>query len=354
MPKRESFVQKRYCPGSAFPSSTLCRVSPRSSYSRADITQFEGHGNSLLLAASLLCRLPPGLHFAHAPSFFNLMHLSNQHVFITGGSSGIGLALAQQAAAAGARLSLVGRDAAKLTAAAQCVRNSNPGVSEIVTMPADVSSEAAVLVALQTAEAVHGPVDILITSAGVAHPGYFEELPASVFERTMAVNYFGTLYAIKAVVPGMRARGRGAVVLISSGAGLVGLFGYTAYAPSKFALRGLAEALRGELKPAGIAVTIVYPPDTNTPQLIEENLTKPPETKALTAGGGLWTAEAVARVTLNAVRSGRFSVTPGFQLTLLSWLHGLIAPILHWHFDRVATRTRRAADTKESRRRTIR
>ena len=274
------------------------------------------------------------------------MHLSNQHVFITGGSSGIGLALARQAAAAGARLSLVARNAAKLAAAAQHVRSSTASTAEIVTVPADVSSESAVLAALQTAEAVHGPVDILITSAGVARPGYFEEIPVAVFERTMAVNYFGTLYAIKAVIPGMRARGRGAIVLISSGAGLVGLFGYTPYAPSKFALRGLAESLRGELKPAGISVTIVYPPDTDTPQLNEENLTKPAETQALTAGGGLWTAEAVARVTLDAVRRGRFSVTPGFQLTALSWLHSLCAPILHWHFDRVAARARREADTK--------
>ncbi len=274
------------------------------------------------------------------------MQLRNQHIFITGGSSGIGLSVARQAAVAGARLSLVGRDAAKLSAASATVRAETPSTPEIVTIPADVSSESAVLAALQIAEAVHGPIDILITSAGVARPGYFEEIPVSVFERTMAVNYFGTLYAIKAVVPSMRARAHGSIVLISSGAGLVGLFGYTPYAPSKFALRGLAETLRAELKPAGIAVTIVYPPDTDTPQLIEENLTKPPETKALTAGGGLWTSDAVARVTLDAVRCGRFSVTPGFQLTILSWLHSLIAPILHWSFDRVAARARREADAK--------
>jgi len=274
------------------------------------------------------------------------MELRNQHVLITGGSSGIGLSLARQAASAGARLSLVGRDPAKLAAAAASVRADTPQTSAIVTVPADVSVEAAVLAALQAAEAVHGPVDILITSAGMARPGYFEEVPVSVFERTMAVNYFGTLYAIKAVVPGMRSRGRGAVVIISSGAGLVGLFGYTPYAPSKFALRGLAEALRAELKPAGIAVTIVYPPDTDTPQLIDENRTKPPETRALTAGGGLWTADAVARVTLAAVRSGRFSVTPGLQLTALAWLHSLIAPVLHWSFDRIAARARRDADAK--------
>ena len=272
------------------------------------------------------------------------MELLNQHVFITGGSSGIGLSLAIQCAAAGARISLLGRDPAKLSAAAAAVRAQTPSTPKIVTLPADVAEESSLLAALHSAEAVHGPIDILITSAGVARPGYFEEIPVSVFERTMAVNYFGTLYAIKAVVPGMRTRGRGAVVLISSGAGLVGLFGYTPYAPSKFALRGLAESLRGELKPAGITVTIVYPPDTDTPQLVEENLTKPPETKALTAGGGLWTADDVARVTLAAVRSERFSVTPGFQLTLLSLIHSLIAPILRWSFDRIAKRARREFD----------
>ena len=271
------------------------------------------------------------------------MTLRDQHVFITGGSSGIGLELGRQAAAAGARVSLIARDPAKLAAARAAIRAAVPGGAEVVTASADVAVEAEILGALQAAEKVHGPVDVLITSAGVARPGHFAEVPVAVFERTMAVNYFGTLYPLKAVVPAMRQRGRGAVVLISSGAGLVGLFGYTPYAPSKFALRGLAEALRGELQDTGVSVTIVYPPDTDTPQLAEENLTKPAETKALTAGGGLWTAEAVARVTLAGVQRGRFAITPGFQLTALAWLHSLLAPVLNWSFDRVARRARRDA-----------
>ncbi len=266
--------------------------------------------------------------------------MRDRHVLITGGSSGIGLALARQAAAAGARLSLVARNSTKLAAASAAVRVETPGAPEVVTVPADVAVESDVIAAVRAAEAVHGPVDILITSAGVAHPGYFEELPTAVHERTMAVNYFGTLYAVKAVVSGMRERRRGAIVLVSSGAGLVGLFGYTAYAPSKFALRGLAESLRAELKPAGVTVTIVYPPDTDTPQLAEENRTKPLETKALTATAGLWTADAVARATLEGVRRGRFAVTPGATLTALAWFHSLIAPILRWSFDRIAARAR--------------
>lgn len=264
--------------------------------------------------------------------------MRDRHVLITGGSSGIGLALARLLAAEGARLSLVARDPQKLASASAELRARAPHAPAVFTAPADVASESAVRAAISAAEAVHGPVEVLVTSAGVARPGHFTELTSDIFERAMAVNYFGTLHAVRTVVPGMITRGRGSVVLVSSGAGLVGLFGYTAYAPSKFALRGLAESLRGELKPLGVAVTIVYPPDTDTPQLAEENLTKPAETRALTAAGGLWTADAVARVTLAGMKRGKFSVTPGLQLTALSWLHSLIAPILRWSFDRTTAR----------------
>lgn len=262
-----------------------------------------------------------------------------QHVLITGGSSGIGLALARQCAAQGARLSLLARDPARLASARDAILALSPRAS-VFTASVDVSSAPDLASALSAAEKHHGPVDILIASAGIAHPGYFEELPLSVFERTMAVNYFGTLYAIKAVVPAMRARRHGAVVLLSSGAGLHGFFGYTPYSPTKFALRGLAEALRAELKDSGVGITIVYPPDTDTPQLAEENLTKPVETKAITAGGGLWTADAVAALALAGLARGRFSVTPGWQITALAWLHSLLAPVLYWSFDRTARQAR--------------
>ncbi len=114
---------------------------------------------------------------------------------------------------------------------------------------------------------VHGPVDVLLTSAGGAHPGYFGELDDAVFRAQMDVDYFGTLHAVRAVVPSMTERGRGHLVLVSSTAALVGVFGYSAYAPAKYAVRGLAETLRPELAPAGIVVACAYPPDTRTPGL---------------------------------------------------------------------------------------
>jgi 3-dehydrosphinganine reductase len=143
----------------------------------------------------------------------------------------------------------------------------------------------------------------------------------------------------------MRRRRGGAVVLISSGAGLHGFFGYTPYSPTKFALRGLAEALRAEMAGTGVHVMIVYPPDTDTGQLAEENRTKPVETAAITAKGGLWTAEDVARVTLAGLASKRFAVTPGFQVTALAWLGGLLTPFLHWSFDRAARMAREGSSS---------
>jgi 3-dehydrosphinganine reductase len=90
----------------------------------------------------------------------------------------------------------------------------------------------------------------------------------------MRINYIGAVYCTKAVVDSMKNRHFGRIVFVSSQAGQLGVFGYTAYSASKFALRGLAESLQMELKPYNIYVTLSYPPDTDTPGLKEENLHK--------------------------------------------------------------------------------
>ena len=87
----------------------------------------------------------------------------------------------------------------------------------------------------------------------------------------MEIDYFGTLHAVRAVVPAMVERRRGHLVLVSSTVAHVGVYGYSAYAPAKHAVRGLAETLRPELKPHGITVACAYPPDTDTPGYAEEN-----------------------------------------------------------------------------------
>jgi 3-dehydrosphinganine reductase len=263
-------------------------------------------------------------------------YLIKQHAIITGGSSGIGKAVAKLLAGEGANISLIARDRHKLEIAQQEIiaATINPE-QQILIQTADVAKQESIESAIQKAIAQLGVPELLITSAGMAHPGYFAEIPLEIFEQTMAVNYFGSLYSIKAVLPGMKQRQRGRIVLISSAAGLIGVYGYTAYCPSKFALRGLAESLRGELKPQGIEVTIVYPPDTDTPQLAAENKIKPPETKKITATAKTWTAEAVAQQIIRGVKKSKFAIAPGIELTILNRFHSLLLPGLNWYFEQI-------------------
>ena len=264
------------------------------------------------------------------------MKYQNKHVIITGGSSGIGKATAKLLAQQGANISLIARDRAKLNTAKQeiaAVRAHSQ--QQIFTVPADVSQVTEIETAIKNAITELGEPDILITSAGIARPGYFAEIPLEVFERTMAVNYFGSLYAVRAVLRAMEHQKRGHIVFISSGAGLIGIYGYTAYSPSKFALRGLAESLRGELKPKGIQVSIVYPPDTDTPQLAEENKTKPSETKMITGKAKTWKAEAVAQEIIKGMEKQQTAITPGLEMNIINKLHSIIMPVLNWYFDRI-------------------
>ena len=122
----------------------------------------------------------------------------------------------------------------------------------------------------------------------------------------MDVNYFGTVNVVRAVVPAMIERRHGSVVGVSSAAGLVGVFGYTAYAPTKFAVRGFLESLRGELLPYGIHVGCSFPPDTDTPQLADENRFKPTETKAISGTIKPLSAEHVAESIVDGIEKERF------------------------------------------------
>lgn len=90
----------------------------------------------------------------------------------------------------------------------------------------------------------------------------------------MRVNYLGGVYCTKSVIESMKNRNFGRILFVSSQAGQIGIFGYSAYSASKFALRGLVEALQMEVKPYNIYVTLSFPPDTDTPGFKEENLTK--------------------------------------------------------------------------------
>ncbi|MDF2090998.1 SDR family oxidoreductase [Knoellia sp. 3-2P3] len=267
------------------------------------------------------------------------------HVLVTGGSSGIGRAFVRQVARLGSTVSVLALDDGDLAATADELASLGVGH---VALPTDVADEGSVASAVARATGALGPCDVLLTCAGIAHPGYFEQLDDSIFRRTMEIDYFGTLYAVRAVVPAMVEHGRGSVVGISSTAGLVGVFGYSAYSPPKFAVRGLLEVLRVELRPKGIHVGCVCPPDTDTPQLAYENLFKPPETFAISGAIKPFTPERVAASIVHGMERGRFLITPDWQGQVVARTTGLAREAWFAYFDarvRTSHRTSGGAHT---------
>ncbi|MEX0664210.1 MAG: SDR family oxidoreductase [Acidimicrobiia bacterium] len=276
-----------------------------------------------------------------------MTNLAGAHVLITGGSSGIGLATADHALKRGARVSLVARDAERLATAEDALEAGIGDATRVAAEPADVTDPDAFESALSLLSAQFGPVDVLITSAGGARPGHFEELPASVFEEQMALNYFGTLHPIRAVVPSMIEHGRGHLLLVSSSAGIVGVYGYAAYSPAKFAVRGLAETLRSELKPFGIVVACAYPPDTDTPGLAREGETKPAATASISATIKVRSADKVAKGIVSGIERNRLVITFDSSTALLARVGGLVGPVVRATMDRHVRRANRRRSTTQ-------
>lgn len=262
-----------------------------------------------------------------------MTRVAGSHVIITGGSQGIGYATARACWERGARVSIIGRDHVKL---AQTKRQM-PGV--IGTASADVTDASALEAAIAELVDAQGPCDIVIAAAGRAEPGYFLNLDADVFARQMDLNYLGVLYAVRAVLPAMVERGHGHLALVSSLSGLIGVFGYGAYTPTKFAVRGLGEALDGEFRHQGIVTSIIYPPDTATPGFERENLSKPVETARLAAGTAPLSPDRVAAAIVRGIERDRLHVTAEWQTRVLARIADLHGPILRRTLRRRLLRT---------------
>lgn len=259
-----------------------------------------------------------------------------KNVFLTGGSSGIGLALARLLAQRGANLWLVARDPAKLAAAAEEIKKVRVDPAQRVEFStADVSEEAQAKKAVEKATAAFGLPDIVINNAGVTHPGYFQELDGEVFHRMMDVNYYGTLNITRAVVPGMIRRGGGQIINVSSGVAFMAVFGYSAYAASKWAVRGLTDVLRAELKQHNIRFTLAMPPDTDTPQLAGEEHLRPFELTVIAGSNKVYPPEKVARDILDGAERNRYIILTGADTIFYYWLSQLLGPLQYPVMDMV-------------------
>ena len=168
---------------------------------------------------------------------------SNKLVYITGGSSGIGLETARLLSSMGANVAIFARNKDRLDQARQDIEiHRRSPDQKICVMQVDVADNDDVQGKMKEAIIQFGIPDIVITSAGVGQAALFENISHQAFDALMKINVYGTRNIIAALLPSMKDRG-GQIVIISSAAGLMGMFGYTSYATSKYALVGLAECI---------------------------------------------------------------------------------------------------------------
>ena len=266
-----------------------------------------------------------------------------QHAIISGGSSGIGLSIAHDCIKRGmAKVTILARNKAKLEKAVKELESTKATckASTIISLRSvDVSNAASLESTAQelllsnnkndkTKESKKSSATIyLFCCAGQAHPGYFEHVSSAIFAQFTEINQLGAIYTVQAFLPLMT---KGTIVLTSSMAGQLGVYGYTAYSPTKFALRGFAEVLHAELSDQPeIHIQVAFPPDTDTPGFQEEEKIKPHETRLVSENAGLAKAEDIAHEMVSAASGSNptFLVYFSFEGWMLSALTSGMSPV---------------------------
>lgn len=231
-------------------------------------------------------------------------------IVVTGGSRGIGAAIASAFESRGC-------------AVARVSRNGDPA--------GDVADRESIARALESC----GDVDVLVANAGIAHYMPFAEMPSELIDELTRVNWLGTVNAVQAALPGMLARRRGHIVIVSSGAGIRSFPGAAVYGATKAAQRGFGEALRHELKGTGVGLTMVYPGQIRS-DLHSHEKERMPEWYDLSRSVD---PQPLARAVVQAVEHDKREVFYPSNVRLLRIVHGLRPALADALLRRIMHRT---------------
>lgn len=235
------------------------------------------------------------------------------NVLITGGSSGIGLSLAKAYSRQGANIILLARNQPRLDEAVKaCEKSCINSTQTITAYSVDVSDTAALNKTVEQIKNNIGTLDLIILSAGIVQSIRFMDQSEEEFNDIIHTNLMGSRTVAKAFLPEMIRSGKGHICFVSSLGGLVTTYGYSAYSASKFAVIGMAGALRQELHQAGVKVSVLCPPEVDTPMVANESEHILPETRFIKNIGGLLSADSVAKATVKGINKNQFIIVPGW------------------------------------------
>lgn len=231
---------------------------------------------------------------------------------ITGGSKGIGKATAKIFVQLGGNVCIVARTLETLKDAAEEIKSLKVEESQLVeVMSCDMSNTEQVNRLFNEHIKEFSVPDYLFNIVGISYPNYTDKLTIDDYKLHMDTNFYGQLNAILTILPYYIEQKEGYFVNMSSLAGYIGLMGYAAYTPTKFAIVGLSEVLRNEYKQYNIKVSIIYPPDTDTFGLHEEAKTRPEELNIIAERAGLMQPDKVAEIIIKGIMKEKFHVHAG-------------------------------------------
>lgn len=261
---------------------------------------------------------------------------------ICGGSKGIGKAVAKEIILLGGSVCIVARTLETLnetTKELNDLRTTQNQQIEVITCDTtDIDKLQPLIIEFIKK---YGVPDYLLNFVGISYPGYIENLTLNDFKKHMKNNFYGQLNPILILLPYFRENKKGYIVNTSSVAGYIGQMGYAAYTPTKFAILGLSESLRHELKPDNIYVSILCPPDTETPGLQEELETRPEELNIISESwGGLLSSEEVAEKYIEKLLKKEFYIMPGSSKFLWRMMR-LFPKLVHRVSDRDLRKARK-------------
>ena len=263
-----------------------------------------------------------------------MQELKGKVVLVTGGSRGLGYAIARELASSGARLALTARHADELERArALLLASGCAATADVWVYPCDLSVESTVREMVAAATAHFGGIDVLVNDAGIIMVGPLESQTLESFHEAMNVNFFGALHATLAVLPQMLEKGDGAIVNVGSIGGKVAFPHLLPYVASKFALTGWSQGLRAELAGKGISVTTVSPGIMRTGSHIQARFTGNQEQEyrwfasAASLPGTATNATNAARKIVRALAAGSAEVSIGLQAVIAARLSN-VAPEL--------------------------